>query len=291
MKKKSKLPLPLRFIRWAFPKVELVAPVLAGKWAWKLFFSPFRFPAPKKEQPIADSAKLFNYEAGNQTIQGYEWGNGEKTVLLLHGWSGRATQFYKFIEPLINAGYKVVSIDGPAHGKSTGNATHIMHYADTILKVKELYPEIRSIIAHSFGGAASMQAIRLGLDIDKLVNIGTPTVGDYIISDFLRRINGSQKSGDMFKQNIKKQFNRTFDEFSVMETIKAAQDNVNVLMIHDEDDKEVPVQHTLDLVKAQPWVNLIVTKKLGHMRILKDAEVISHSIDYLSVKEYEPVLN
>ena len=289
MKKKTKLPLPLRIIRWSFPKLESFAPKLAGKWAWKLFFNPFRFPPSKKEIEAASLASKFRFEAGEETIQGYEWGKGKKVVLLLHGWAGRGTQLLQFIDPLKDAGYRVVTIDGPAHGQSTGKSTHILHYADAILKAKQLYPNMEAVIAHSFGGAATIQAVRLGLDIKSVVTIGAPTVGDYIISDFLRRINGSQKSGELFKQNVIKQFNRSFDEFSIMNSIGVTKAKFEMLMIHDEDDKEVPVQHAKDVKAIAPWVDLLITTGLGHMRILKNQEVIHECVDFVSSKNMELV--
>ena len=287
MKKKNKLPIPLRIIRWTFPRLEKIAPELATKWAWKLFFTPIRFVAPKKEMEAIELSKEFVFEGGEQAIQGYEWGQGNKVVLLLHGWAGRGSQLHNFIAPLNELGYKVVAIDGPAHGRSTGKTTHILHYADAILNVKKLYPDIEAIIAHSFGGAASIQAVRLGLEIKKLITIGTPTIGDYIINDFLRRINGSPRSGDRFKENVVKQFNRTFDEFSMMNTIELVKDNMDMLMIHDKDDREVPVQHAKDLQIKAPWVNLHITEGLGHMRILKDKSVIAECCAFVEEEKLE----
>jgi len=278
---KKKMPFPLRVIQWTFPKLEKVAPALAGKWAWKLFFTPFRFPTPSREQEVANSANKFTFDAEGYTIQGYEWGDGEKTIFLLHGWSGRATQWGAFIKPLNDSGYKVVAIDGPSHGSSTGKMTDIMRFQKVLQKVLQLYPGIDSMITHSFGGAATMFGIKNGLQLKKLVNIGTPTDGDYIISDFLRRINASPISGDRFKQNVVNNFGNPFEYYSVKETIKSANET-DLLMIHDRLDKEVPVQHSIDLHEANPKTQLVVTEGLGHMRILKDKEVIAQAIDFVA---------
>lgn len=277
---KKKTPFPLRVIQWAFPKVEKVAPKLAEKWAWKLFFTPFRFPTPSKEQGVVDKANKFTFEAEGYTIQGYEWGSGDKTIMLLHGWSGRATQWREFIGPLNENGYKVVAIDGPGHGKSSGKMTDIIRFGKVLKEVFNKYPKIDSMITHSFGGAATMFGIQNGLPVKRMVNIGTPTDGDYIIADFLRRINASSQSGDRFKQNIINNFGKTFDAFSVKETIKSASDT-DLLMIHDRLDKEVPVQHSIDLHEANPATELIITEGLGHMRILRDSQVIASTISFI----------
>ena len=280
MKKKTKLPFILRFIHWAFPKVEYVSPKIASEWAWKLFFTPFRFKPPIAEVEIAEKGDLFKINVENIEIQGYEWGTGDKTILVLHGWSGRATQFRKFIDPFNEVGYKVVAIDGPSHGRSSGKTTHIMEFVKVLKAVKLKFPEIDSIIAHSFGGAASMMAIREGLEIKRLINIGTPTDGDYIIADFLRRINGKPKSGELFKQKIIDMFHKPFSYFTIKESIKYMREDFELLVIHDKNDKEVPLQNALD-ISEHANTKLIITEGLGHMRILKDMSVINHCINFV----------
>ena len=277
---KRKTPFSLRMIQWFFPKLERVAPSLAEKWAWKLFFTPFRFPVPAKELDIVKEANKFTFESEGYTIQVYEWGKGDDTILLMHGWSGRATQWREFIKPLNENGYKVVAIDGPSHGNSSGKMTDIMKFKNILKKVQEIYPEINTVITHSFGGAAIMFGIQNDLKIKRLVNIGTPTDGDYIISDFLRKINASPKSGDRFKKNIIDNFGHPFSFFTVKETIKSA-NNTALLMIHDRLDKEVPVQHSIDLHEAIPGTQLVMTEGLGHIRILRDKEVIAQAIGFV----------
>lgn len=280
MKKKTKLPLPLRIIRWSFPKVEKLMPSVAGAWAWKLFFTPFRYKPPVPEVEIIEKAKQFKFVVSGITIQGYEWGSGEKTILLLHGWSGRASQFRKFIEPLNKRGFKVIGIDGPSHGRSSGSRTHLMEFVEVLMELKGIYPELESIIAHSFGGAASMMAVREGLTIKRLVNIGSPTDADYIISDFLRRINGSSKSGERFKQKVIDMFDKPFSYFSIKESIRHVED-LELFMIHDKNDKEVPFKHAVDVHNASSNAKLMLTEGLGHMRILKDRNVIAHCLDFV----------
>ncbi len=270
----------LRMIRWTFPKLEKIAPVLAGKWAWKLFFTPFRFPISAKDQEFADQANKFTFEAEGDTIQGYEWGTGDKTIFLLHGWSGRATQWRSFITPLNDNGYKVVAIDGPAHGDSTGKVTDVIKYENVLEKVLQLFPEIDSMITHSFGGIAAMYAVKNGLPIRRLVNIGTPTNGDYVIAELMKRINASPKTGERFKQLVINSFGNPFDYYNVKETIKYTHET-DLLIIHDKYDKEVPSHHSIDLHEANPKTQLFITEGLGHVRILKDKEVITQAIDFV----------
>ena len=58
----------------------------------------------------------------------YQWsGNGPK-IMLMHGWSGRASNFFKIIEKLIIEDYDVYAFDAPAHGESSGVTTNIPEF-------------------------------------------------------------------------------------------------------------------------------------------------------------------
>src|SRR6267378_1472357 len=43
----------------------------------------------------------------------YRWGSGSKRVLLVHGWGGRAAQFFALIPRLVDAGFEVIAFDAP----------------------------------------------------------------------------------------------------------------------------------------------------------------------------------
>jgi pimeloyl-ACP methyl ester carboxylesterase len=48
------------------------------------------------------------------------------------------------------------------------------------------------------------------------------------------------------------------------------------LIVHDEDDDEVPFVRGEALANAWPGARLHVTRGLGHRRILRDPDVVSH---------------
>src|SRR5689334_2706398 len=211
-KKKDHTPLILRFIRWWFPKAEKFAPAFAAKYFRKIFFTPLKYTIPEKEKPLMESAEKFSIALGDKRIQGYIWGTGTP-VFLLHGWAGRATQFRQFIPALNRAGYQVIAIDGPAHGQSQGVQTNILEFAQVINDVYQRFKPVAAI-AHSFGGVAVIYACSKGLPLQKLVTIASPSIGDEVIKTYLRAINGSQPTGDAFRQYLMDTYGVTFEEFS-----------------------------------------------------------------------------
>ena len=279
--KKDKTPPLLKIVRWFFPKVEKVAPSLAHRYFIKIFFTPLRYPIPDKEKVVAQRADQFTIEVLEKKIQCYSWGTGP-AVLLVHGWAGRATQFRKFIDALTASGYRAVGFDGPAHGRSEGKQTSIVEFEAVLKKIYETVGEPQAIVAHSFGGGAVLFAAMNGLPVRKLINIASPTIGDEIINTYLKAINGSPATGVFFKSYIMNRYGKSFDEFTSLHFIRNLKQEINLLLVHDENDKEVILRHAQELKKVYPDARLLVTQGLGHTRILKDDEVIRNCVTFIS---------
>lgn len=275
MKKKDKTPALLKFVRWAYPRVEKIAPGLAHRYFVRLFFQPVRYPLPEKEKKAESFAQPFSFEAAHKRIQAYAWGPANSPyVLLVHGWSGRATQFRRFVKPLLAKGYSVIGFDGPAHGRSQGSKTHIVEFEETLQKIVALKGVPDTVIAHSFGGGAVLMAAMHGLPIKKLINISSPTIGDEIINTYLRAIQGSPATGTFFKEYVLRAYGKPFDEFTALHFIRHLPTPLSLMLVHDANDREVSLAHAEALIREYPSAKLLRTEGLGHTRILKDNEVI-----------------
>ena len=279
-KKRDKTPLLLKIVRWLYPKVERVSPSLAHRYFIRLFFTPLHYGVPDKEKKAESFAEKFTLEVSGKRIQCYRWGKGIP-VLLVHGWGGRCTQFRRFIKPLTAAGYQVIGFDGPAHGHSSGMHTSVEEFEETIKALCKNVGEPAAIIAHSFGGSAVLFAAMNGLKVNKLINIASPTIGDEIIHTYLRAINGSMATKDFFKNYMLKEYGKSFDEFTALHFIQHLPTAINLLLVHDQTDKEVSLAHAEALVKSYPAARLIKTKGLGHTRILKDNDVIRQCLTFI----------
>lgn len=280
--KPIKIPLVLRIIRWSFPKLEKISTRLSGWYFERIFFTPFRYKTPAKEMEAEVTARLFSITAAGKKIQCYQWGEDQKPyVLVVHGWAGRSTQFRKFIPQFNEAGYRVIGFDGPAHGKSEGKRTSIAEFEEVMKAIATTkgYPE--AIIAHSFGGGASLFAIAKGFPVKKLINIASPTIADRIIQSYLNAIGGSWKTGENFKALIQQRHGKPFEEYTALVMIRHVPSDLNLMLVHDEDDKEVEIIHVHELIKVFPSARLLLTKGLGHNRILKDEAVISTCVDFV----------
>lgn len=290
--RKIKTPLPLRIIASTYPVVEAIAPWLAKRWFVKIFFSTAKYKFPHGEIEAAEKATTYNINYENKRVQVYEWGEGQP-VLMVHGWMGRGTQFRKFIEIFNEAGYKVVAFDAPGHGKSDGGSSHILKFADVIAQLDKRYAGFEMIIGHSLGGVASMHAIIRGVTTNKLVMISSPAIADEIMSEFRKKIGATELAMPYFNRYIEEMFGCTFEQFSARFNIHQLKD-IDLLLIYDQDDREVSLDSPKELMARHDNAKLIMTSGLGHTRILKDEFVVESALKHLQsnkkISSKEPVL-
>lgn len=274
------MPLSMAFIRWLFPRLERVAPFVARRWFTKLFFSPVRFPQPAAERALLQNAQHATVAVAGKVVQVYSWGAGP-AILFVHGWSGRGTQFRAFVPLFVAAGYKVVTFDGPSHGMSTGQQTTLMEFRDVMVALQAREGGFRGVVAHSIGGAAVMMALGSGLRVRTAVTLSTPAIGESILQEFATRIGGSQKAVRHLRDYFWRTFGCSFDDLTAASLVQHVHGTLNLLIVHDENDKEASIDHAYFFQQAYPAAQLLTTRGLGHVRILRDEGVVNACLQFI----------
>jgi pimeloyl-ACP methyl ester carboxylesterase len=285
--------------------VEIVFPAIAKKWAVNLFFTPLHYAVPQREKKFIERAKVsdikftvnpaelyntaypmgkvlnknFNSNAGKEYYKFYELGEGP-VVLLVHGWSGRASQMGALAEAFAESGYKVITFDAFAHGESPGKQTTVLEFIKIIKHLSESYGPFKAMIGHSLGGIACGKAILEGVKTEKLITIGSPTTFQYLLDAFGLIINARKKTTQYIKEFVEEYAKAPVEKYSL--TNIATQLDIAGLIFHDLDDKEAIYDNAPRFDKSWKAGSLITTKGLGHSRILRDKEVIEQIVDYIS---------
>src|SRR5690606_25139762 len=116
---------------------SLVSEKLTTRFAARLFTTPIRHKLPKRELAMETKSQQspLAIPSINKEINVFEYGTSDRNVLLVHGWSGRGTQLVKIADALVANGYKVISFDAPAHGKSTGKTTLMPEFVMSIHEI------------------------------------------------------------------------------------------------------------------------------------------------------------
>ena len=257
---------------------------LITRFVAKLFATPIKHKTPKREHEMEtkSSQQIINVATIDKQIMSYCYGNATKKVLLVHGWSGRGTQLYKIADELLKNGYSTVSFDAPAHGKSTGKMTLITEFVASIFELEKHFGPFEAVIGHSLGGMAALNATKRGLNVKSVVIIGSGDVIQDIIDDFVSKLQLHPKIGMQLSKYFEKKQGVAINDYSVY--IAAKNTNAPLLVIHDNNDTEVPVNAGINIHKHAKNGTLLLTNNLGHRKILGDPEVIKAVVDFVTSK-------
>ena len=281
--------------RTTFKTTEMLFPVLAGKWAVRLFFTPRRFKRPHRELNFLKDAVLSKIPFRSDFKMGthedyyirYEWGIKGPTVLLVHGWEGRGSQMGHFVKPLLEAGYRVISFDALAHGDSPGKRTNMLEFARIIGDIDNYSGGFDAIIGHSLGGTAAGYTIAEGVRARSLITICSPTTIEFIFNAFAEQIRASQETIRRLSQFLEDFTGKRSPEFSFVDF--ATKVAVPGLIIHDQDDKEIHYSQAKALHEHWAESKIFLTNGLGHKRVLRSQEIISETMNFIKkvLKENE----
>ncbi len=261
--------------------LQIFSPDLTVKYVRYLFQKPFNHRMPETEKHLLEDVQISYLEIPeiDKKIAVYQWGDGHKKALVVHGWSGRATQMYKIINALRDEGYTVVSFDAPAHGKSSGSKTMMPEFITTIQKIEEHYGPFEVAIGHSMGGISLLNVQGDKPLFKKLVVIGTPDSIFNIFNGFVEKLELKPLIAEKLIAVFEKITGKSIFDFHGSTQTKKIQEPT--LIIHDDNDKEVPVTDALNNYRYLKNGELLRTKGLGHNRILKNDKVVQKIKDFI----------
>jgi alpha-beta hydrolase superfamily lysophospholipase len=147
------------FLRLTFLAAARLSPHLGAAIAQEIFFRPMHAPYREEHKAVLATARKASLDVRGKRVQAYFWGEGP-SVLLMHGWGGHAGQMTEFVAPLVKAGYEVLAIDAPAHGRSAGRLPTIVHFADAIEAANAAFGPLDSV--HSMAAAPTTIALSRG---------------------------------------------------------------------------------------------------------------------------------
>lgn len=285
---KNNIITPKRTIR--IPKIILVfssilsiiSTKLTVLFAAKLFTSPIKHKTPKREFGMENNSSVITYLIPEivKNVVVYEYGTGDKKILLVHGWSGRGTQLFKIAEELVKNGYAVISFDAPAHGKSSGKTTIMTEFIATVEELNYIYGPFHAAIGHSLGAMTILNAVDKKLNTNCLITIGSGDKIIDILDDFVAKLYLKKEISNLLKMHFEKKFSEKMEKFAGHNAAKKIE--IPVLVIHDENDEDVNVKASINIHSHLKKGELMLTKGLGHRKILGNTLVIQKIIEFIN---------
>lgn len=257
---------------------------LGGFFTWQLWFTPWQVElserARAREAAWMAATTPFPISYAGTTLSGFTAGDGP-TVLLVHGWGDQASRLGAFVAPLVEAGFRVVGFDKPAHGASPGLRTDAYKLSAAIRAAANEAGGLYGVIAHSMGGVETLLAMRDGLTVERLVLLAPALRMQHAMDQFAALFQVPPWSIAGLVSAIERRYGTQVWDVLSSDRLVADLD-VPALLIHDRHDAQVDFADGERLRDAWPGVQFIATDGLGHDRLLRDADVVAAAAEHLS---------
>lgn len=270
----------VRIIRSLAPIASTLVPSLAARGLERLFITPIKQARPPREEAWIATAQRSSVRFDTErTLAVYSWGKGP-TVLLIHGWAGRGSQLGAYVAPLRARGFRVVTFDAPAHGESDGRTCALPEFATAVERVAQAMGPIDAIISHSLGTAAATLAVSRGLQPRSLVYIAPPEDPGGYLARAARELGMSRDVASRTQQRLERRYGLKFDH--ARGEALAPRMRVPLLVIHDEEDTEVPYREGQRLTARWEGAELMTIHGQGHRRIVRADEVVQAGVRFVA---------
>ena len=218
----------------------------------------------------------------------YEWGRGDETVVLAHGWQSRASVFATLVRELRSEGFHVVAFDAPANGDSPGRGTYLVDHLDTIAALQQRHGRFHGIVGHSFGALAALMAVHDGIDARRVVSVAGAAGPQVFIEGFgdLLRLDRATRDAvaRRFASRLFPGGPDPFERYSAAEHPLAP--GTPLLLVHDRDDRRVPFTESERLLEVNaPSARLVATDGFGHNRILRSDAMLDAVTAFLTAPD------
>ena len=258
--------------------LDRVAPRLVARGALRMWCTPTH----AKPGEAAPGGAFWRLPGG---IVGETWGAGPR-VYLVHGWGGHRAQLAAFVEPLVAAGFQVISYDAPSHGDSGPGGlgrrrSSLIELMDAIETVTAAHGQAHAIIGHSLGAAAAALAVLDGTQTERLVLVAPPAEPVEYTRAFARALGFSEGTRQRLLRRMEVLAERPLADLVVPQRAAGRGDLPPLLVVADRADKETDPADGERIAESWPDAEIRMSDGLGHRRILRDADTIAAVVAYL----------
>lgn len=249
-----------------------------------------------RPRPVAAGAAATMWQAHRSTVRVaglaragadvvvYDWGRGDRVIVLAHGWSGRASQFATLVRELVAEGFRVVAFDAPAHGDTPGRRTYLIDWIDILAALQTRFGRLHAVVGHSFGGLAALVAATDGLDVERVVTVASPADADLLLSQFQAMLGyGDRTAAALRRRFATRYFPEEADPFARLSPLlRPVPAGIDMLAVHDEGDRVVPYGELVRIAAAHPTARALTLRGFGHNRILDSDPFLDALVEFVA---------
>jgi pimeloyl-ACP methyl ester carboxylesterase len=273
--------------RAALSSLDAVAPAASAVIGARLWFRLPASPSAERRarrQPAGGVGIELPWHGG--TIKGRVYGpDGDPAAYLVHGWGGWWQQLAAMVEPLREAGFRVVAFDAPSHGSSSPGRhgrrhTTVMEMADAYAAVLERFGPARLVVAHSLGVMGVLRARSEGTAADAYAFVAPASSVRDFLPVFGAMAGLRPRTHPRLAEQLERRIGLPLEDFDTAGLARRAQTHPPMLAVHDRGDRETPATGSIALAEAWPGSELVLTDGLGHRRILWDPTAVAAVVDF-----------
>jgi pimeloyl-ACP methyl ester carboxylesterase len=277
-------PRQVAWLRRTFAVLQVLSPALAARLAFRLFLRSFRHALRAEERAALQRARRHEVVSGHDTVQVYEWGSGERTVIILHGWGSSAARFTGFAELLAARGWHVLVPDAPGHGASPGKSSSLPQFIAALDAIVARFGSPQALVGHSLGALA---IARRHADaepgwvkgLESVVLISMPSGAAFLIEVFLRSFGLRSAARAHLNTLFEQRFGARVADYAALPG--AGRISARLLLVHDRGDDIIPLAHCADLRGQLQHSTVITTTGLGHSALTRDEGTIGRIVAFL----------
>lgn len=270
------IPAEVKLLALGTRLLEPLAPGLAGRLAYRLWFRTVRPPDPPAALPVLREAEHRRTDVDGTSVATYAWGEGP-AVLLVHGWGSHTGHMTGFVGPLVERGFRVIAFDAPAHGRSPGERTDIFEIRRALRAVAERAGSPAGAVAHSLGSLALLDAGPASLGVGATVLISPGVRLDALVEAFRGRAGLCERTAAELKRRV-----ADFVGPEYYDGLWASGPD-RALVLHDEEDREIPPGEGRHVARKLGGARFRTTAGLGHRRIVRDPDVQAETARFLAL--------
>ena len=257
-----------------------IHPRLARRSLLRLWLTPWVHRSTRRPVTgLDDDLRPWSLDHDGRTLRGFTGGAGP-TVVLVHGWAGRAADWRHIGHSLIAAGWRVVVPDLPAHGTTDGRTTDAFELGRAVAAVlRHEHPD--AVVAHSMGFPIVLLALDEDVDApETLVALAPGRRMTRALDRF-----GEQAAlrpalvAELHRANQRRFGHDVWEVLDVDRSLAALAPRG--LVVHDADDADVPIGDGRHIADHWPGASFVATEGLGHRRMLRDQHVRDLVVDAL----------
>lgn len=265
-------------LRREFRLLGRFAPALSDKRAVALFSTPRRVRRPPTPGTPGLVARPFRVQSGRFQLAAWSFGEGP-AVVLAHGWNGSGAQMSSFIRPLVEAGFRVVAFDQPAHGHSSGRRTTVLEMAQALQSIARAVGPLHAVVAHSLGATATSLALFDNLPAGRAVLLAPPAAPPHFARRLAAALSLSAERTEGMLAELQRSVGVHLESLDIRRI--AGWLRQPALLFHDVADREVPFAHGQAIAEAWPNARFIPLERMGHTRPLSEAGIVRTVVAFL----------